>query len=239
MLSAIRMRITYVNVVATLVLVFAMTGGALAAKKYLITSTKQISPSVLKALQGKAGPAGANGAQGSAGPQGPVGAQGAAGTAGAKGETGPAGKEGPAGKVGATGPEGEQGEAGQPWTAGGNLPKGSTETGVWSGVIASAGEAAQGIPISFTLPLPAAPEVILVNEGETSKAGCPGVVSGVPTASEGKLCLYKGVGPGYTQNSVSLEFAGSSFAPTRSGAFIQAACEGLCAWQGVWAVTAK
>ncbi len=72
MFSAIRrhMRVSPTTVIATLALVFAMTGGAYAAKKYLITSTKQISPSVLKALQGKAGPAGAAGAQGPAGPAG-------------------------------------------------------------------------------------------------------------------------------------------------------------------------
>ncbi|HEY2216259.1 MAG TPA: hypothetical protein VGH21_02110 [Solirubrobacteraceae bacterium] len=45
-----RKRITYANVVATLALVFAMSGGALAAKHYLVTSPKQISPKVLKSF---------------------------------------------------------------------------------------------------------------------------------------------------------------------------------------------
>ena len=40
MLKAICKRMTYANVALTLALVFAMTGGAYAAKKYLITSTK-------------------------------------------------------------------------------------------------------------------------------------------------------------------------------------------------------
>jgi len=62
MLSALRSRVTYANVTATLALLFAMTGGAYAAKAYLITSTKQIKPSVLKSLQGKAGAKGANAA---------------------------------------------------------------------------------------------------------------------------------------------------------------------------------
>jgi hypothetical protein len=50
-----RIRFTYANVVATLALVLAMSGGALAASHYLITSTRQISPRVLKKLT--AGPA--------------------------------------------------------------------------------------------------------------------------------------------------------------------------------------
>ena len=44
MFSRIRKRLTYANVVMTFVLVFAMTGGAYAASKYVITSTKQIKP---------------------------------------------------------------------------------------------------------------------------------------------------------------------------------------------------
>ena len=54
---------TYANIVATLALVFAMAGGAAAASHYLITSTKQISPKVLKELNKP----GAKGAPGTAG----------------------------------------------------------------------------------------------------------------------------------------------------------------------------
>ncbi len=39
-------------IIALIALVFAVTGGALAAKRYLITSTDQISPRALKALRG-------------------------------------------------------------------------------------------------------------------------------------------------------------------------------------------
>ena len=73
-----RKRLSYANVTATLALVFAMSGGALAANHYLITSTKQINPSVLKKLTGKPGPGGPAGATG---PQGPGGAPGAPGSA--------------------------------------------------------------------------------------------------------------------------------------------------------------
>lgn len=50
----IRRGLTYTNVTVTLALVFAMTGGAYAASKYLITSTTQISPRVLSQLSEKA-----------------------------------------------------------------------------------------------------------------------------------------------------------------------------------------
>ena len=68
-----RRRITYANVVATLALVFSMTGGALAAQHYLIESTKQISPKVLKKLRGRTGKTGATGKAGAAGPAGATG----------------------------------------------------------------------------------------------------------------------------------------------------------------------
>ena len=86
MFSRIRKRTTYTNVVMTLVLVFVMTGGAYAASKYVITSTKQISPKVLKALKGANGKNGANGAPGGTGPAGRAGPAGSAGGSAKKGK---------------------------------------------------------------------------------------------------------------------------------------------------------
>lgn len=40
--KGIRKHVSYANVAATVALVFAMTGGAYAAKRYVITSMKQI-----------------------------------------------------------------------------------------------------------------------------------------------------------------------------------------------------
>jgi len=167
--------LTYANLVATLALVFAMSGGALAASKYLITSTKQISPKVLKALAGKPS---------KAGPAGPAGLQGPAGPAGANGKDGVSGVNGANGKDGANGAsvtsasvptnsltcekrggseftaEGKKttacnGKQGEPWTAGGTLPEGSSEHGQW---IISAGSAGgfYETAISFPIPLKAA-----------------------------------------------------------------------------------
>jgi hypothetical protein len=80
-MNALRKHLSYANVVATLALLFAMSGGALAASHYLINSTKQINPKVLRKLAGKTG---------KTGPPGPQGPQGATGLQGAEGKEGPA-----------------------------------------------------------------------------------------------------------------------------------------------------
>lgn len=100
MLRVFKKHLTYANVVATLALLFAMAGGAVAATHYLITSSKQISPKVLAELKGRSGTPGTVGASG---------VRGERGEKGERGETGPEGKIGP---VGTVGPKGEQGNAG-------------------------------------------------------------------------------------------------------------------------------
>jgi hypothetical protein len=116
MLRPFRSRLTYANVVATLALVFAMTGGAVAAGHYLITSTKQISPKVLASLKGAKGTSGPAGAVGPAGPGGPAGTAAAKGERGEKGEAGPAGERGEAGVTGARGEQGLEGKLAAPAT---------------------------------------------------------------------------------------------------------------------------
>jgi len=68
--------------IALLALFFAMGGTAIAAHHYLITSTKQIKPSVLKTLRGNKGASGLKGETGLKGEKGEK------GETGVKGETG-------------------------------------------------------------------------------------------------------------------------------------------------------
>lgn len=93
MFSAIQRRISYANVTATLALVLAMSGSALAARHYLISSTQQISPKVLHKLKGNRGANGHNGARAPAGSVGPAGPAGPAGAAGKEGPQGPGASE--------------------------------------------------------------------------------------------------------------------------------------------------
>ena len=184
---SIRKRITYTNVAVTFALVFAMTGGAYAAGKFIITSTKQIKPSVLAQLKGKAGPQGAAGAPGAAGSQGPVGPAGPTGPAG-QGEKGEKGEAGSDGKAGANGENvtvkqlaGGQGGCaeggseftnktgkatacnGSPWVAGGVLPSGKSESGEWALSTYGAGLGIHHAAVSFPLPLGKAPSAHYIN----------------------------------------------------------------------------
>ncbi len=155
-MSNLTRRFTYANVAATLALVFSMTGGALAASHYLVNSTKQINPKVLKALKGAKGPKGAIGAAGAAGPAGAAGSPGAAGATGATGrqgtagqtvegepgQTGASGPTGPTGTQGVTGPKGEQGEPGgegKQGTTGGQGATGATGAAGATGETGSTG----------------------------------------------------------------------------------------------------
>ncbi len=185
MFSTLRNRFGIPGVISVIALVFAMTGGAFAAK-YLITSTKQISPSVLKKLKGAKGPAGA---AGSAGAQGPAGTAGANGKDGAVGPTGPTGNTGAQGNKGETGEEGPEGPEGNPWTELGTLPPGETETGVWSfNTMVPSGQLIQPAPISFTIPLAAALPAANVHLAP-EPTNCPGTVED-PQAASGHLCVY-------------------------------------------------
>jgi hypothetical protein len=193
-------------VIATLALVFAMTGGAYAAKRYLITSTKQISPSVLKALQGKAGPAGPVGPAGAAG-AGAQGPQGPQGPAGPKGDTGSAGKDGAAGAKGATGPTGQTG-----FTE--TLPSGKTLKGDW-GIFAHdpSGAQEEGTTVAFNIPLAQAPVVHWIKANgkeatpteEVTSTACTGTVA-APTASKGNLCVYTGREEGFSTNEAANKY---------------------------------
>lgn len=194
-----RFRPTPSAVIATLALLFAMGGGAYAAKKYLITSTKQISPSVLKALKGANGKAGPVGATGVPGPAGGVGPMGTAGAVGTDGKEGTLGKEGPPGK------DGKNGKEGSPWTAGGTLPEGSTETGVWTMGDSPAGTTPGTIApaklkaaISFPIPLaaPLGESEVHIFEGTTIPAGCSGAIEEERVielkADHANLCVWVG-----------------------------------------------
>lgn len=93
----------------------AATTGGLAARRYLITSSRQVAPGAVayrsldrftKRLIARDG---RRGRRGPAGRAGPAGAQGAAGAQGPTGPAGPAGPTGPAGPAGTAGTQGPTG----------------------------------------------------------------------------------------------------------------------------------
>jgi Collagen triple helix repeat (20 copies) len=103
------------SIVAWLALFVALTGTSMAASHYIVTSTRQIKPSVLKHLHGQRGargPAGKAGPQGESGSKGDIGERGLPGTTGERGEKGEQGGKGELGEKGVRGEAGERGEKG-------------------------------------------------------------------------------------------------------------------------------
>ena len=144
--------------VAILALVLAMVGGAYAAGGLTKSQEKQVT----KIAKKYAGKPGAPGTAGTPGANGTAGAPGAKGDTGAAGGTGPAGKSVVIGNTAPTCPNGVGGKTievegsgtkqnvcnGQPWTAGGTLPSGKTETGVWAAGLRTGTATGRSLPRS-------------------------------------------------------------------------------------------
>jgi hypothetical protein len=262
MSSFLKNRFGIPGVISIVALVFAMAGGAYAAKKYVITSTSQIKPSVLKSLQGKPGPAGAAGAKGDTGAAGAAGSKGDAGGQGNAGANGTSvttttlqpGQEGCAqGGVLVNSASGSQpvcnGEEGSPWTELGTLPEGKTETGTWTmgGRVDVSGFVKYRGPISFSIPLSEADaagttiNVLALGEGETPE--CPGTAAH-PEAAPGAFCLYTTEYSEFLSPAPSVvepeQIAAGAEGLSTGGAIVVAAALGekTTGAAGSWAVTA-
>lgn len=207
-------------VVAVVALVLALTGAAFAAGGLTGKQKKEVEK-IAKKFAGKPGAPGPAGPQGPAGTAGTAGAAGKEGPEGEPGQAGQAGKSVVTGNAsggecaeggitvevegsgvkkkvcnGLEGEPGEPGEEGSPWTAGGTLPKGATETGAW-GFAGSpfSLEFSPGVfgrffdePLSFTIPLASAPTFVFNPFGQTEEH-CSGSVQ-EPGADEGFLCVF-------------------------------------------------
>ncbi len=212
-------------VLAVVALIAALAGTAFAAAGLNGKQKKEVK-SIAKQFAGKPGAAGAQG------PKGDTGAQGPKGDTGAKGETG---------APGAPGEPGEPGEEGSPWTAGGVLPSGETETGVWA-----AGPKSKTVivPLSFNIPLEEAPaNIYYVNTAGEEIFGfhefrpaefCLGSAE-EPTAPSGAVCVYAAAenvegSEGFQALSVRSFVTGATFNFAMSENH-----EGV----GTWAVTAE
>lgn len=197
-------------VVAIVALVVALTGAAFAAGGGLTGKEKKEVKKIAKKFAGKDGANGAQGPIGPAGPAGPAGKDGSNGTNGTDGDDGAPGQSVTGSPIAAGGVCGDQ--TGVKYTLGATstnvcngasgftetLPKGETETGAFAFGV-KANEAIEYVPVSFNIPLSAAPTVHVIRESglekefpsgtEVEQPACPGTVA-EPAAEAGSLCLY-------------------------------------------------
>jgi hypothetical protein len=229
-----------------------MFGGAYAASN---SSGGGKATASAKAKKGPRGPKGAKGDTGPAGPAGPAGPQGPAGAKGDAGANGTSGVDGTDGvsvtsesfsgeeeptgepceenggsKFDSASPEASYACNGSPWTAGGMLPSGKTETGYWSLYSEVGGTVTS---LSFPVPLKAAPTLHFVESAGEDLADCPGATAGpfsTPAAEPGQLCIYQ------KQGEAGFSYDSFTSKTDPSGASLFFTGEGLA--YGPWAVTA-
>lgn len=254
------------------------------AKKFSKKFSKQF------AKPGAPGTPGANGLPGTPGAKGDPGAPGAPGTDGTNGtdgktmlsgtatpnaaigtlgdfyiETDVSKIYGPKAASGANGGWGSgtdlKGATGSPWTAGGVLPEGATQTGVWAKLDGSPNELPEGstayAQVSFPIPVDPAPSFVFVPSnpstgdfGSDGANGCPGVVNGKPQADKGKLCVYSRgnsifggaiIIPGATVGSLDPSTGAGDSSVSKAGTLLTLTCpssaSGICVPRGLWAVT--
>jgi hypothetical protein len=210
-LVPVRRHLSYSNVAATLALVLAMSGGALAANHYLLNSTRQINPKVLKALKGNRGKTGKTGIDGAIGPLGPQGILGPTGPRGLRGEVG---KEGPRG-----------------FSPGSPLPSGESESGDYGVQGPATGKAGEAVtyPMHLTTPIPAE-KVKYVAAAAVPEKPC----TGPGKADKGFLCIYSVSSAGLEAPAISYFEAAEP--EGGSGAGLPGA--GVFGFQLTWVVTA-
>ncbi len=280
MFSTLTTRFGIPGVISVIAVVFAMFGGAYAATnsssgKATASAKAKKGPRGPKGATGPAGPqgpAGAAGAKGDAGANGTNGSVGAAGANGTNGTSVTSAPEAPGPNCtnggakftsaspsatyacnGANGAPGVQGPEGDPWTAGGTLPSGSTEKGIWA--YTGSGNAVFGGfgEISFTIPLAVELDethVSYLKVGENN-ANCTGSVNN-PTAAKGYLCVYAGPGttaapngnatfvmkPDLSAPGTGVSGALLNFEPTESAVVDDTKKVISATGSGSWAVTA-
>lgn len=230
MVSRVLARLTYANVGATVALVLAVSGFAVAATPQ---ATRVIHGCYLKADGSlrivKAGRKCRRTETAISWNQ--RGLRGLRGIAGARGLQGPQGSAGAAGAQGTQGPKGDQGDPG-PFPA--TLPSGKTLRGAYavSGT-AAVGEVVRDAP-SFIFPLAASPISHFIVEGTAPPPECPGTALS-PQAQAGHLCVYEHVRVG--SPSIVIDDPGGS---VTTGFIVQTtvAAGGEFQSRGTWAVTA-
>lgn len=250
-------------IVALVALVAALGGGAWAASGGLTTKEKGQVKAIAKKFagkNGKNGAAGAPGAPGAVGSQGPQGVQGPKGDDGEDGEDGTDGKNVQLGTptvgecaAGGTTVQVEGTPAskkavcnGEPWTAGGTLPTGRTETGTYLASQESGGHFLEELAlaeISFPIPLsaPITQEAKVIFNTTALDANCEnsahtGTASVQnPEAKPGFLCIYQ-----LDSENLTFEAAGGPSDPVGvSGTWLSFTVDGEPGYsRGTWAVTA-
>jgi len=257
MSSMLRTRFGIPGIVSVVALAFAMFGGAYAASNSGGGNDLASTSKKAKSKRGPRGPKGATGATGAQGPVGPPGLAGTTGAAGAAGKVGDAGPEGPtgptgptgpagiAGATGATGATGPAGPEGSPWTAGGTLPSGKTETGAFAGRtdVNGLGIAAVtfAIPLAQPIENPSGEEhihIIDVPAGDPVPTECAGGTIEEPKAAAGNLCVWVKHVAEVAVSGINPLGASAEIGTSRSGARLPfAGAENSGLW-GAWAVTA-
>ena len=136
--------------------------------------------------------------------------------------------------AGSQGPKGDKGDKGDPGPLVTTLPSGATLRGMY----AWAGRKTTGYspvwPLSYQFPLASSPTINVIGIGGASTAACPGTVAD-PQAAPGNLCVYQQRNDGTLAFQVLNEVQGG-----RYGAVLYApiADNTNYEYEGTWAVTA-
>jgi len=269
---------------AVVAIVIGLTGAAFAAGGGLTATQKKQVKSIAQTEAKKFAKQGPKGDPGPAGPTGPQGGKGDAGTAGTSGKDGVSaeatsfsGAKAPCTEGGVEiksakpavllcngeeGEQGEKGEKGDPWTAGGTLPPGATETGAWTFNGTPADTSGVYASISFQVPLAAvisSAHVHYVAREETEcaeqfpepaqeqellqclskiAARCPAESPLNPKSTPGELCVYEAGGlENATFVQINKPQATESSGAGRSGALLKFTPTGVAFGAGTYAVT--